>query len=312
MCDPARPGWSEYFDRCFDLELNSESFRVYSSGCLSSSTADYATEAIYVLFHGGGHSSLSWALVANKLRKAHLGVIAFDFRGHGLTQAEGEIPRQTLVNDAVAILRNLLLEHGNGNFKIPIVLAGHSLGGAVAVHVALSGNIPGLAGLVVVDVVEGSAIASLPLMPTLINQWPKQFNSIEEAIEWSTSKGFLKNQESAKISIPPQLKLCENSGKYIWRTDLLSTQTHWENWYRDLSNAFLSVKCAKMLIVAGRDRMDNALTIAQMQGKFQFVLLPKSGHCIQEDDPDQVAELLIKFIHRNQFAKLAKLNSKIQ
>lgn len=36
-----------------------------------------------------------------------------------------------------------------------IVLVGHSMGGAIAVHVASTGLIKNLAGLVVIDVVEG-------------------------------------------------------------------------------------------------------------------------------------------------------------
>ncbi len=36
-----------------------------------------------------------------------------------------------------------------------IILVGHSMGGAIAVHVAASGAIKNLAGLVVIDVVEG-------------------------------------------------------------------------------------------------------------------------------------------------------------
>lgn len=38
-----------------------------------------------------------------------------------------------------------------------------------------------------------------------------------------------------------------------------------------------------MLLLAGTDRLDKELTIAQMQGKFQLVLLPSCGHAIQED-----------------------------
>ena len=37
-----------------------------------------------------------------------------------------------------------------------VILIGHSLGGAVCVHAANKGLIPSLAGLVVIDVVEGN------------------------------------------------------------------------------------------------------------------------------------------------------------
>lgn len=38
-----------------------------------------------------------------------------------------------------------------------------------------------------------------------------------------------------------------------------------------------------MLLLAGTDRLDTALTVGQMQGKFQLVVLPAVGHTIQED-----------------------------
>jgi protein phosphatase methylesterase 1 len=48
-----------------------------------------------------------------------------------------------------------------------------------------------------------------------------------------------------------------------------------EGWYKGLSEAFLGVKAPKVLMLAGTDRLDRGLTIGQMQGKFQMVLLPQ-------------------------------------
>ena len=46
-----------------------------------------------------------------------------------------------------------------------------------------------LAGIVVIDVVEGSAIAALPFMTGVLNQRPASFGSLQEAIHWATSSG---------------------------------------------------------------------------------------------------------------------------
>lgn len=54
-------------------------------------------------------------------------------------------------------------------------------------------------------------------------------------------------------------------------------------WYTGLSKLFLSVTAPKLLLLAGTDRLDQELTIGQMQGKFQMSLLPQAGHVIQED-----------------------------
>ncbi|KAF6253011.1 hypothetical protein COO60DRAFT_476829 [Scenedesmus sp. NREL 46B-D3] len=88
------------------------------------------------------------------------------------------------------------------------------------------------------------------------------------------------------------------AGALIWRTPLAASRPHWEGWYRGLSDTFLSLPVPKMLLLAGTDRLDKSLTIGQMQGKFQLVLMPAAGHAIQEDEPVKTAEHLQQFLHR--------------
>lgn len=59
-----------------------------------------------------------------------------------------------------------------------------SMGGAIAVHTGARGLIPSLAGLVVIDVVEGTALEALSSMQSFLRGRPKVFNSLEQAIEW--------------------------------------------------------------------------------------------------------------------------------
>jgi len=110
---------------------------------------------------------------------------------------------------------------------------------------------------------------------------------------------MLRNVESAQVSVPSLL--LKNNDGYIWRTNLLSTEPFWQGWFNDLSNVFLSARVAKMLILAGTDRLDKPLTIAQMQGKFHLVLFPTCGHAIQEDDPLKTARAIIQFQQRNRW-----------
>ena len=89
-----------------------------------------------------------------------------------------------------------------------ILLVGHSLGGAIVVRAAAiaaeSLSLP-ILGVVVVDIVEGSALASLPHLPALLNTRPDTFPSVEEAIKWSLDARMVNNPSSAIISIPPML-----------------------------------------------------------------------------------------------------------
>ena len=58
------------------------------------------------------------------------------------------------------------------------------MGGAIAVHTAERDLIPSLSGLVVIDVVEGTAMEALSSMQSFLRGRPKVFKSIEHAIEW--------------------------------------------------------------------------------------------------------------------------------
>ncbi|KAJ1672765.1 Protein phosphatase methylesterase 1 [Spiromyces aspiralis] len=73
-----------------------------------------------------------------------------------------------------------------------------------------------------------------------------------------------------------------------------------------MSFKFLQTRAAKLLVLAGTDRLDKELTIGQMQGKFQLSILADSGHTIQEDQPEQVARVLFQFWQRNQPLVLPK------
>ncbi|KAJ3025686.1 UNVERIFIED_CONTAM: Protein phosphatase methylesterase 1 [Siphonaria sp. JEL0065] len=60
------------------------------------------------------------------------------------------------------------------------------------------------------------------------------------------------------------------------------------------------MKCGRMLLLAGTDRLDKELTIGQMQGKFQVVVFPESWHYVQEDVPEKFSASVAEFWRRNQ------------
>ncbi|XP_038718017.1 protein phosphatase methylesterase 1-like isoform X2 [Tripterygium wilfordii] len=281
--------WKDYFDQEDDIKIpdSNDVFHVYMAG----------TEGPVVFcLHGGGYSGLSFALSAGKI-KEKARVVSMDLRGHGksITENDLDLSVETMCNDVLAVLNAIY-----GDSPPAIVLAGHSMGGSIAVHVAAMKKLSSLAGLVVVDVVEGTAMASLIHMQKILSSRMQHFSSIEKAIEWSVKSGSLRNIDSARLSIPTTLKYDESKKCYVYRAKLEETEQYWRGWYEGLSEKFLSSPVPKLLLLAGTDRLDRTLTIGQMQGKYQMVVVRHTGHAIQEDVPDEFASLILNFISRNR------------
>lgn len=124
------------------------------------------------------------------------------------------------------------------------------------------------------------------------------------ALLFSVKTRTINNVDSARVSVPailvPQnstlspVTRANNSYKYRWRTPLRSTVPYWKGmctlirplnlmlllsaWFTSLSSLFLSLRTARLLVLAGTERLDTPLTIGQMQGKFWLEVM--NDHCV--------------------------------
>uniref|UniRef100_A0A6I8MZH0 Protein phosphatase methylesterase 1 n=1 Tax=Ornithorhynchus anatinus TaxID=9258 RepID=A0A6I8MZH0_ORNAN len=312
--------WSQYFESMEDVVVENETGKDISFGKLGSEGP------VLLLLHGGGHSALSWAVFTVAIiSRIQCRIVALDLRSHGETKVRNteDLSAETMAKDVGNVVEALY-----GDLPPPIMLIGHSMGGAIAVHTAASNLVPSLLGLCMIDVVEGTAMDALNSMQNFLRGRPKTFKSLENAIEWSVKSGQIRNLESARVSMVGQVKhhgiflptgLLSDSAPvsifpsqplqtkkdhpYTWRIELAKTEKYWDGWFRGLSNLFLSCPSPKLLLLAGVDRLDKDLTIGQMQGKFQMQVLPQCGHAVHEDAPDKVAEAVATFLIRHRFAE---------
>lgn len=150
--------------------------------------------------------------------------LAIDLRGHGDSRVanESDLSANILAkyvkwvfNEWITVFQclfmffssdvGLIIEKLYPDFAPPIMLVGHSMGGAICVHIASLELIPSLIGCVVIDVVEGTAMEALASMQSFLRSRPQTFRSIQQAIEWCIRSGQIRNSDSAKVSMPGQI-----------------------------------------------------------------------------------------------------------
>ena len=78
--------------------------------------------------------------------------------------------------------------------------------------------------------------------------------------------------------------------------NLLDSKPYWNEWFIRLTKAFLSCNIPKMLMLAGIERMDKDLTIAQMQGKYKLSIMRNVGYIMHENKPDEAMKFIKDFI----------------
>uniref|UniRef100_A0A669B581 Protein phosphatase methylesterase 1 n=1 Tax=Oreochromis niloticus TaxID=8128 RepID=A0A669B581_ORENI len=200
--------WSQYFETMEDVVVENENGKDISLTAvpvckrkLSMNDTHFGGShgPVLLLLHGGGHSALSWAVFT---------VIKSLSSPAGDTKVKNpeDLSADTMAKDIGKVVEALY-----GDNPPPIMLIGHSMGGAIAVHTATANHIPSLLGLCVIDVVEGTAMDALNSMQNFLRSRPKTFKSLENAIEWSVKSGQIRNIESARVSMGGQVKKCEES-----------------------------------------------------------------------------------------------------
>lgn len=265
---------------------------------------------LFVCHHGAGSSAMSFWSIAKTLRRFGVqeekpGIFAYTARGHSdNNMSTTEYKLSDFTHDFLFVMEEFI---SRNKPKSTICLLGHSLGGAVITDYVT--RFPqttfNIMALVVVDIVEETAVQSLLQMAMFLNKRPKSFATYAQAIQWHLQSRMLRNEESARISVPDLLTSVQNR-KLVWKASLQAMAPYWDTWFSGLSQKFLNcnfehTKLTKLLILSTNETLDKALTIGQMQGKFQLIVFNNSinaGHFLHEDIPHQVAIKLMDFMRR--------------
>jgi protein phosphatase methylesterase 1 len=182
----------------------------------------------------------------------------------------------------------------------PVVLVGHSMGGALASHscAALASAGIRLRGLVVLECVEGTALESMPVMEAAMRARPVAFANVDAATTWWLKAGMTRHAAAARPSLEAQLRVVGPAGQLGWRTDVAASIPHWGSWFTGQGTAFLGCPAPKLLLLSDARLLDTRLMEAHMTGRFQLVVVPQAGHALHEDAPRETAAALAAFIGR--------------
>lgn len=244
-----------------------------------------------VLIHGFANSLQSFRLLAPLLTGGYY-VVAVDMPGYGLSSKPVDFdyhnPNQAKVIDD--FIQALGLKN--------VVIAGHSLGGAIALRVALTS--PEVIGLVVMNpgiITTGVPAAAKYMFFPLQRLQAKMFGDPE------FRAGFLRrsfvNPDIVTDQVVRDLSLASRSEGYL--TGMSSLMGQYSD--ADEVNLLDQVKVPALVIFGAQDRGK-----PDPRGEFDTLLaqLPdslglwveSSGHYVQEEAPDQVAAAMLTFAQR--------------
>lgn len=260
-----------------------------------------------IFLHGAGSSKETWHNQIKQLRN-HFLLLAPDMRSHGESSLSDDLSLNLLVADIAEIVN--AFQELIGTRKI--VLVGHSVGGAIAVHVASKNAF--ISGVVVLDLIEETALESLVHMRGVIESWPSSFADISDCIRWSTDMRRPQSVISAEVSIPPLVRFNSKISQYEWVTSLVAHERDWEGWFVDFDSAFLALHVPHCMLLASAERLDGKMCAAHMQGKFELHVVQggMGGHFLQEDAPEETLGVLVNFLRRRDFLSQKQANAILQ
>jgi esterase len=162
-----------------------------------------------VLLHGGNQSAHSWDLVSLHLSDRYR-VFAVDQRGHGDSEWSREIDYSpaTRAADILALIADQGLDR-------PAVI-GHSMGGIVAMRMAVSGHLT-TRGMVLVDVGPELSPTGVQVVHDFVLH-NVEFDSVEQFVDRVANYDRFRSREHIARTVKYNM-MCRADGRYVSKVD---------------------------------------------------------------------------------------------
>jgi pimeloyl-ACP methyl ester carboxylesterase len=230
-----------------------------------------------VLIHGAGGSHLSWP--ADMRRLAGWNVLAVDLPGHGRSAGLGQqsIPRYA------GLLVDFLAEIGIHQ----AVLAGHSMGGAIAIQAALDQPTM-VAGLALV-----STGAYLGIPPDLLQDFSDPL-TVPQALGKFQRLAF--SPDSSPFLVAMSIKLLQEGRGTVLAGDWQACAAF------DQRSQVERITCPAWVAVGADDRLTPlpyAHFLAARLANASVTVIPHAGHMVILEKPAELVEGLVQFLEAN-------------
>lgn len=226
-----------------------------------------------VLIHGSGGEHGTWTHQLEGLADSAT-VIALDLPGHGASSGDG----CRIIDDYAAVVRGVLAALGRG----PVVLGGHSMGGAITLTVALSAP-ESVQGLVLVG--TGARLRVLPEVFRLLTKDYAEGVAIVTERAWSRSSAeALKEGGRRSMSATRQA---------VTIGDFMACDGF------DRMERVSQIRLPTLVIVGEDDELTPPKYAEFLVRKIigaRLVRIPHAGHYVSLEQPDEVNHAIRGFL----------------
>lgn len=245
-----------------------------------------------LMLHGWGASLYAFRHAMSLMPSLGFRVIAADLRGYGLSdhpRARGAFTRDAYMSDLTSLLDALSLRR--------VALAGHSMGGAIALHMALRdpSRVRGLA------LVNPACLVDIPILRAAA--WTPR--TMVERIAEGRVPRWMVSQILRRLAFSDVRAISERDVDEYWSPTCLPGYVHAargavdEFDWRPLSeDDAKSLAVPTVVILGEQDRLIREAQRAAERLRGATVVSLSGGHCVHEEQPDVVYPLLGDFLRR--------------
>ncbi|MCZ8130921.1 MAG: alpha/beta hydrolase [Steroidobacteraceae bacterium] len=259
-------------------------------------TVHPAAGAVGVVFlHGGGQSRHSWRRAAQALQARGFPAFTFDMRGHNDSEwlADGRYRVEDFEADLTALL---------GQWRVPAILVGASLGGLAALMVAGTDS-PWVRGLVVVDNAPLLSHREVTRYVDFMSHGAQNgFASVESAV--AHLNAFFPESPVSPEQVRRGLRETP-AGRWVWRWDariIVGPTSSVAIGYEPLLQARArNVRVPFLMVKAGASDFVTPEAIEDLQRcapHVEIAVLQGARHMITGDDNLPFVEVAMPFLER--------------